>query len=56
MANIKRKLHLNWDSEKEVWVVKKSFGFLSPSISFSTEQLRIFLSENTDVEIVAKYS
>jgi len=55
MASIKRKLHLDWDSEKELWMVKKSFGFLAPDQSFTTDHLRTFLSENTDVEIVARY-
>lgn len=55
MASIKRKLHLNWDGEQGIWVVKKSFGFLAPSNSFTQDTLKTFLLENNDVEIVAKY-
>lgn len=52
---IKRKLHINWDSDKQVWLVKKSFGFLSPQGSFTTDELRTFLLDNNDVEVIAKY-
>lgn len=55
MATIKRKLHLNWDEEKKLWFVKKSFGFLAPSGTFTEETLRSFLLDNETVEIVARY-
>lgn len=55
MAAMKKKLHINWDVEKGAWLVKKSFGFLAPSNSFTADTLRSFMSENPDVEVVARY-
>lgn len=55
MAAMKRKLHLNWDDEKKLWLVKKTFGFLAPKYSFSEQDLTEYLVANSDIEVIARY-
>ncbi len=55
MTGRKRKLHLNWDIESNMWLVKKAFGFLPQTKLFTEEALREFLTANEDVDVVLKY-
>ncbi len=51
----KRKLHLNWDQDKSVWWVKKSFGFLPPKQEWTSIDLEEYLRLNPEIDIVARY-
>ncbi len=55
MAARKRKLHLNWDVDNSVWVVKKAFGFLPHFRNMNDETLRELLVKNEDIDVVLKY-
>jgi len=55
MAARKRKLHLNWEIESNIWRVKKAFGFLPTARSFTEEALHELLSANEDIDVVLKY-
>lgn len=52
---LKRKLHINWNEDKQKFLVKKAFNFVPPVTDFTQDGLKLFLDANPDVEIVARY-
>ncbi len=55
MAARKLKLHLNWNTDKQIWETKKAFGFLPIARTYSEDDLRTLLSQNENIDVVLKY-
>ena len=51
---IKRKIWVKYGEDKN-WHISKSSGFYPDVLTWTPEELRIFLKENSDVEPVLMY-
>lgn len=52
---IKRKIWVTYKEDK-LWHVVKASGFFPQEVTFTAEDLRIFLKENDDVEPTLNYA
>jgi len=52
---LKKKLHLNWNKDRLMWEVKKSFGYKPHLKEWTDEALTQYLQANSEIDVVLRY-